>query len=151
MLLVGGLTSAISGDVQGKIVTEVQPPKMAAAEALYVTSPEGRGAPFSIVTVGTPDGHEERWAITVPRLLSFLASGTLDGEVEGINDLHQEYQLADSEEPLTAAENYRPIIPVTYWTFRWMIDTGVAAMGIAALVLWALRGQRQPRVESGRG
>ena len=145
VLLVGGLANVITGDVQGKIMTEVQPMKMAAAEALYTTSPEGKGAPFSIITVGTPDGHEERWAITVPRLLSFLATGTLDGEVKGINDLQQEYRLAYSDEALTAADNYRPIIPVTYWTFRWMMGTGFAAMGIAALAWWALRGERQLR------
>ena len=38
--LVAGLGVAVSGDVQGKIMTEVQPMKMAAAEALY----DDRGA-----------------------------------------------------------------------------------------------------------
>ncbi len=145
VLLVGGVTTTITGDIQGKIMTEVQPMKMAAAEALYDTSPAGKGAPFSIITVGTPNGHQEKWAVTVPKVLSFLATGTLDGEVKGINDLQQEYKLAYSDEALTVADNYRPIIPVTYWTFRWMIGTGVVAMGIAALALWALRGDRKLR------
>jgi cytochrome bd ubiquinol oxidase subunit I len=145
VVLLGGLATTITGDIQGKIMTEVQPMKMAAAEALYQTSPEGEGASFSIITIGTPDGQEERWALTVPDLLSFLATGTLDGEVKGINDLEAEYQLAYSDEALTVAESYKPVIPVTYWTFRWMIGTGMAAAAIALLALWLLRGERELR------
>jgi cytochrome d ubiquinol oxidase subunit I len=144
-VLVGGVATAITGDIQGKIMTEVQPMKMAAAEGLYETSPEGAGASFSIITIGTPDGQEERWALTVPDLLSFLATGTLDGEVQGINDLQQQYELAYSDDALTVAENYRPIIPITYWTFRWMIGTGAVAAGLAVAALWALRGERTLR------
>ena len=47
MLLVAGIGVAISGDVSGKIMTEVQPMKMAAAEGLYTTQTK---APFSILT-----------------------------------------------------------------------------------------------------
>ncbi len=145
LVLVGGLASIITGDIQGKIMTDVQPMKMAAAEALYETSPEGEGASFSILTIGTPDGREEKWAVTVPDLLSFLATGTFTGEVSGINDLEAQYQLAYSDEALTTAESYNPIIPVTYWTFRWMIGTGMAAAGIAVIALYALRGDRTLR------
>ena len=35
--LVAGLGVAVSGDFQGKVMTEVQPMKMAAAEGLYET------------------------------------------------------------------------------------------------------------------
>jgi cytochrome d ubiquinol oxidase subunit I len=144
-VLVGGLGTAVTGDLQGKVMTEVQPMKMAAAEALYETSPEGEGAPFSIITIGTPDGQEEKWALTVPKLLSYLATGTLDGEVKGINPLQSEYELAYSDDALTTAANYRPVIPVTYWTFRWMIGTGIAAAGLALVALWALRADRPLR------
>lgn len=144
-VLIAGAVSAGTGDIQGKIMTEVQPMKMASAEALYETSPEGEGAPFSIITVGSLDGTQERWAITVPKLLSFLGTGTLDGEVKGINPLQDEYTLAYSEQALTAAADYRPIIPVTYWSFRLMIGLGLAAMVIAGAALWALRGDRPLR------
>ena len=140
ILLLGGVAVTITGDLQSRVMTQVQPMKMAAAEALYDTSPEGKGASFSIISVGTPDGQHETWAIRVPKLLSFLSTGTLDGRVEGINDLQAEYELAFSGNALTEAANYRPIIPVTYWTFRWMIGTGMAAMAIGAFALWALRG-----------
>lgn len=51
MLIIAGLGTAITGDAQGKVMFEVQPMKMAAAEALYETQ---QPAAFSIITVGTP-------------------------------------------------------------------------------------------------
>src|SRR5689334_15636186 len=72
--LVAGLAVAVTGDTQGKIMTEVQPMKMAAAEALYETYDSC--APFSLFTIGSLDGTEERFAITIPCLLSFLATGS---------------------------------------------------------------------------
>ena len=60
VVLVAGLGVAISGDFQGKVMTEVQPMKMAAAEALYDT--EDSCAPFSLFTIGTPDGTSEKFA-----------------------------------------------------------------------------------------
>ncbi|WP_298748504.1 cytochrome ubiquinol oxidase subunit I [uncultured Serinicoccus sp.] len=140
-VLVASLGVIVSGDLQGKVMTEVQPMKMAAAEALYEDVPEGEGAPFSIVTIGTLDGSEEVWALTVPKLLSYLATGTLDGAVEGIDHIQDRYELTYAGSELTAVEDYRPVIPVTYWTFRLMMGLGFAAMAIAAAVLWVLRGR----------
>ena len=63
---------AVTGDMQGKMMTEVQPMKMAAAEALYDTE---QPAAFSLLTIGSLDGTEEKFAIKIPHLLSFLATG----------------------------------------------------------------------------
>ena len=82
--LVASLGVIVTGDVQGKIMTEVQPMKMAAAEGLYETT---SSAPFSVLTIGSLDGSTATRIIEIPGLLSFLATGTLDGTVEGINDL----------------------------------------------------------------
>ncbi len=132
-LLVAGLGVLISGDLQGKVMTQVQPMKMAAAEALYETEAP---ASFSVITIGTPDGQRELWSIKVPHVLSFLATGTLDGRVQGIRELQAAYE--QSYGPMT----YSPNIPLTYWSFRWMIALGVAGMGVGALLLWSLRGGR---------
>jgi cytochrome d ubiquinol oxidase subunit I len=143
--LVSGLAVAVSGDVQGKIMTEVQPMKMAAAEGLYET--EESCAPFSIFTVGSLDGSEERFSITVPCLLSFLGTGSVDGRIEGIDDLRQQYREEYGQDPGTTyytAGDYVPNIPVTYWTFRLMIGLGALAALGAALVLYATRGGRVP-------
>jgi cytochrome d ubiquinol oxidase subunit I len=148
LTLVAGLGVAVSGDIQGKIMTEVQPMKMAAAEGLYETSPEGVGAPFSVLTIGSLDGQDATPIIEIPRLLSFLATGTLNGEVKGINDLKAEYAAkygSSGNRLLTDADTaYVPNIPTTYWTFRLMMGAGIAAAGIAAVVLWTTRQERVP-------
>ena len=148
LTLVAGLGVAVSGDLQGKIMTEVQPMKMAAAEALYETSPQGVGAPFSVLTIGSVDGQRATPIIEVPKLLSFLATGTFDGEVKGINDLRSEYAktYGQSASALVkdAATEYTPNIPTTYWTFRLMMGAGFAAAGIAIVVLWTTRKHRVP-------
>ena len=65
-------------------MTEVQPMKMAAAEGLYETQAP---ADFSVLTLGTLDGSREKFAVKVPGLLSFLATGSPKGQVRGIDDL----------------------------------------------------------------
>jgi cytochrome d ubiquinol oxidase subunit I len=135
VLLVAGLGTMITGDFQGKVMTEVQPMKMAAAEGLY---DDARPAPFSILTVGTLDGSEEVFKLEVPKLLSFLGTGSFDGEVRGIDSLQAEY------EQKYGPGEYAPNIPVTYWTFRLMITTGGLAMLAGVVMLWASRRGRTP-------
>jgi cytochrome d ubiquinol oxidase subunit I len=135
VLLVAGLGTMITGDFQGKVMTEVQPMKMAAAEGLY---DDAKPAPFSILTVGTLDGSEEVFKLEVPKLLSFLGTGSFDGEVRGIDSLQAEY------EQKYGPGEYAPNIPVTYWTFRLMITTGGLAMLAGVVMLWASRRGRTP-------
>ncbi len=135
MLLVSGLLVAVTGDIQGKIMTEQQPMKMAAAEALWTTE---QPASFSIFTIGSLDGSQDVFSIRIPNLLSFLATGTLDGKVEGINDLQTQYEAT------YGAGDYTPNTAVTYWTFRLMIGTGILAALAAAWFLFGLRKGRVP-------
>lgn len=130
-VLVAGLVVFVSGDQQARVMTSVQPMKMAAAEALYETE---QPASFSVFTIGSLDGSKELFSIRIPNLLSFLATGTFDGRVLGINDLQATY------EQQYGPGDYRPIIPVAYWTFRLMIGTGALAALAALWMLWALRG-----------
>ena len=150
-LLISGVLTIVTGDIQGKVMYEVQPMKMAAAEGQYEDVPEGVGAPFSIITVGTLDGREELWALTVPKLQSYLATGSLTGAVEGINHIQERYEMTYAGNELTAADDYRPIIPVTYWSFRIMMGLGFVAMAIAAAVLWQLRGKGDEHDETRMG
>jgi cytochrome d ubiquinol oxidase subunit I len=135
VLLVAGLGTMITGDFQGKVMTEVQPMKMAAAEGLY---DDAAPAPFSLLTVGTLDGSEEVFKLEIPKLLSFLGTGTFDGEVRGIDSLQAEY------EQKYGRGDYAPNVPVTYWTFRAMITAGGLAMAAGAAMLWSTRGGRTP-------
>ncbi|HET6953346.1 MAG TPA: cytochrome ubiquinol oxidase subunit I [Acidimicrobiales bacterium] len=143
--LVASLGVIVTGDIQGKIMTEVQPMKMAAAEGLYETT---SSAPFSVLSIGSLDGSEATRIIEIPGLLSFLATGTWDGTVEGINELRvseraMAEQVAERYGPdvaaLVLADDYTPIIPVTYWSFRLMMGLGFLTMALAAWTLWATR------------
>ncbi len=159
ILLVASVGILITGDIQGKIMTEVQPMKMAAAEALYYTEGgDGECADFSVVTVGTLDGQREIWSLKVPCVLSFLATGTWDGRVEGINDLRADFENGRVVNPLNplqmeararldaiGVKDWAPNIPISYWTFRFMMGLGFLGMGIAAFVLFTLRKGGQPK------
>lgn len=136
VVVAAAVVVAATGDQQAKVMTEVQPMKMAAAEAQYDTKDS---ASFSIFSIGTPDGKEETFAIRVPGLLSFLATGSFDGTVEGINDLQTAYEAK------YGPGDYTPNVAVTYWTFRFMIGVGMLAAVVAVFVLWRLRRKRQLR------
>jgi cytochrome d ubiquinol oxidase subunit I len=135
MLLVAGLLVTVTGDIQARIMTDVQPMKMAAAEALWETTD---AAGLSIFTIGTLDGSEEIFSIRIPYLLSFMATGDPLGTVEGINDLQAQYveQFGPGD--------WTPNIPVAYWGFRLMIGAGALAALAAAWLLWRMRKDRMP-------
>ncbi|MDY7086672.1 MAG: cytochrome ubiquinol oxidase subunit I [Actinomycetota bacterium] len=135
VVLIAGVGVLITGDLQARVMTEQQPMKMAAAEALYDTS---KPASFSIFTIGSLDGREELASVRIPSLLSFMATGSPSGEVEGINNLQAEY--AETYGP----GDYVPSVPVTYWSFRLMIGFGGLAMLVAAAALWFTRRGRTP-------
>jgi cytochrome d ubiquinol oxidase subunit I len=133
--LIFGVGVAVTGDLQAKVMTEQQPMKMAAAEAIWDTQAP---ASFSIFTVGTPDGQSELFSVRVPYLLSFMATGDPNGEVEGINDVQR------ASEERFGPGDYRPVIPVTYWSFRYMIGFGLVTSALALVGLFMMRGGRNP-------
>jgi cytochrome d ubiquinol oxidase subunit I len=135
MLLVSGLLVVVTGDLHARVMTDVQPMKMASAEALWETS---QPASFSIFTIGSLDGTEEVFSIRIPYLLSFMATGDPNGKVEGINDLQAQY------EERFGPGDWTPNIPVAYWSFRLMIGAGFLAALLAAWFLWRMRKDRLP-------
>ncbi len=134
LTLTGGALTALTGDHLGKVITEVQPMKMAAAEALYATT---TGAPFSVFALGDPDGGEPFLTLEIPRLLSILAKGDPGATVQGIDDLQAQYAAQ------FGPGSYIPMIPVAFWTFRLMIGIGMLAAAVAAYYLWSTRGDRR--------
>jgi cytochrome d ubiquinol oxidase subunit I len=129
-ILVSFIAISATGDVIGKVMTEQQPMKMAAAEALYESTDS---APFSLLTIGTLDGSRSVFQIDVPSVLSFLATGDFKGTVEGVNNLEAQY---DAE---FGPGNYTPNIPLAYWSFRLMIGFGALAFLLALFTLWRTR------------
>jgi cytochrome d ubiquinol oxidase subunit I len=140
-ILVSGVLVAVSGDIQARVMTDQQPMKMAAAEALYETS---EPASFSVFTVGSLDGDREVRSVRIPHLLSFMATGDLNGQVEGINDLQAQY------EKQYGPGDYRPYAPVTYWSFRLMIGLGLLPILLALAGLWYTRRGGLPRGRTGK-
>ena len=134
-VVIAGIGTMITGDLQARLMTEQQPMKMAAAEALYQTSSP---ASFSLFTVGSLDGSQELWSIRVPKVLSFMATGNPNGTVEGINDIQR------SSVAQFGTGNYVPNIPVAYWSFRVMIGFGALAILLALVGAWLQRRNRVP-------
>jgi cytochrome d ubiquinol oxidase subunit I len=132
-VLAAGVGTAVSGGVQSKIMTDQQPMKTAAAEALYHTK---QPASFSIFTIGSPGGRSEAFSVRVPRLLSFLATGGPGGRVDGIDEVQS------AEAAAHGPGDYRPNIPLAYWSFRAMIGFGLLTVLIALAGLWLRRGRR---------
>lgn len=136
VVLLAAVVVSITGDMDAKIMVQQQPMKMAAAEALYDSTDR---APFSILSIGDVAGDSATAVIEVPGLTSFMATGSFDGNVQGINDLQAQY------EQTYGPGNYVPYVPVTYWGFRLMIGLGLIAALWALWALWLIRGGRIPR------
>jgi cytochrome d ubiquinol oxidase subunit I len=144
---------AVTGDMQGKLMFEQQPMKMAAAEALCHTEQPASFSIFALGDVTRPDCESVK-SITVPALLSFLAHNDFTTEVRGIEQLVDEYQdkygtnypvdgrLGElSGKPI----DYVPNLPVTYWGFRLMIGFGGVSAFVGAAALWLTRKGKVPR------
>ncbi|MCU1572380.1 MAG: cytochrome bd ubiquinol oxidase subunit [Micrococcaceae bacterium] len=144
--------TAISGDLQGKLMFQQQPMKMAAAEAACHD-----GTSFSVLSIGDPGSRncdDVTAVIEVPGLLSFLAHGDFSTDVKGVNTLVPEYQ---DQYGTTLPDNpiygdragqqieYVPVMAVTYWGFRIMIGFGGLAALAALVALYLTRKGTVPR------
>src|SRR6476660_3286580 len=126
-----------TGDVQGKLMFQQQPMKMASAESLChsETDPD-----FSILTIGTHNNCDSvTHVIEVPYVLPFLAESKFTGvTLQGVKDLQQSYQEK------FGPGDYRPNLFVTYWAFRTMIGFLAFPVAFALLALWLTRRGRIP-------
>jgi cytochrome d ubiquinol oxidase subunit I len=137
-LIVAVPVSAVNlllGSHLGIVVTDYQPMKIAATEALWDTE---QPASFSVFQIGgfSVDDQTPSFDIEIPKLLSFLATGSLDGNVEVMNELQRQSELE------YGPGDYIPPVRTTYWSMRIMAYLGtlvflVAAVG--ALLLWRRR------------
>ncbi len=134
--VVAGSVVALSGDHQAKLMAQYDPMKLAAAEALWETeAPAG----FSLFAIGDVEGSRNVVNIQVPYVLSFLATGSYTGEVEGIVEVQERFEAQ------FGPGDYVPNVPVLYWAFRLMMGLGMAGVGVGVLGLWLTRGGRLPR------
>jgi cytochrome bd ubiquinol oxidase subunit I len=114
------------GHSQAQHMVQVQPMKIAAAEALWESQ---NPASFSLITIGNEPERRDVFAIRIPDALSILAYNRPTGEVKGIKNLQAEY------EQQYGPGDYVPPVAITYWVFRFMVGAGFA---MALLALYGL-------------
>ena len=134
-LIVGVPISALNlavGSHLGVVVTDYQPMKIAATEAQWTTC---QPCSFSLFQIGgfSSDDETPSFSIQIPRLLSVLATGSLDGQVQGMNELQQQ------DEATFGPGDYTPPIRTAYWSMRIMAYAGTLVFlvfALGAFLIW---------------
>ena len=106
------------GHLAGDVVHQHQPAKFAAIEARWQAE-----QPAAEVLIAWPDEANERnlYAISIPRLGSFIATGTWDSREVGLKD----FPKAD-----------RPPVLIPFFGFRIMVGMGLLMLAVAWVGLW---------------
>jgi cytochrome bd ubiquinol oxidase subunit I len=126
------LAQLIVGNRFGELVTSAQSMKIAASEAQWNTcEPCG----FSLFQIGgfSAQDPDPSVSITIPRLLSYMGTGSFNGEVQGLN------QLQAQEQKAYGPGNYMPDVELMYWSMRVMAYMGVLLFLVAAVGAWLYR------------
>jgi cytochrome d ubiquinol oxidase subunit I len=111
----GAFVQPFSGDFCAKMVAHYQPVKLAAMEGQWNTE---RGAGLRIGGVPSAKTETTPYAIEIPKLLSFMATGDPNAEIRGLKAF---------------PESVRPPTIVVHLAFQLMVGLGMLMMGVAAL------------------
>jgi cytochrome bd ubiquinol oxidase subunit I len=119
------------GNAFGVETTKAQPMKIAATEALWNTQ---QPAAFSIFQIGgfTKSDPTPSFSIEIPGLLSYLATGSFQGKVVGLNE-NQANEVARH-----GPGNYIPDVELAYWAMRVMAFLGGLMLLVALWGGWLL-------------
>jgi cytochrome d ubiquinol oxidase subunit I len=112
--------------------------KIAASEADWNTC---KPCGFSLFQIGgfSKQDPTPSFSITVPRVLSYMATGSFDGQVQGLNELQTQ------EQSKYGPGNYIPNVRVAYWSMRVMAFAGVLMFLLAAIGAWLYWKQKLER------
>jgi cytochrome d ubiquinol oxidase subunit I len=121
---VTGVLQPLSGDISAKNVARWQPAKLAAMEAHFRT-----GARVPLLIGGIPDAARDtvRWAIRIPRGLSFLAMGDADATVRGLDAFPRDE---------------RPNVLISHLAFQVMVGCGTALAALG-MIFWIARWRKR--------
>jgi cytochrome d ubiquinol oxidase subunit I len=142
-LAVAGLATLVVGHFNGILMSEQQPMKMAAADAVFKTE---SGVGLSLFATGKFEGNPEETDrnVKLPNALSFIMTGKPDAEVEGVNNLNEQYRQrfgdpasSDYLGPEFKDMDYAPIVWVAYWSWRVMLGCGFL-LALFGVVGWWL-------------
>ena len=120
-LCVGGvvaLLQPISGDISAKRLAKHQPVKLAAMEGQWETE---RGAPLRIGGIPDEEAEVTRFAIEIPKALSFLAHFDFNAEIMGLKDVPPED---------------RPPVAIVHFAFQIMVACGMVMIVAGILGGW---------------
>ena len=132
------LLQLVVGNRFGEAVTSAQDMKIATSEAQWQTcQPCG----FSLIQFGgfSESNPTPSFSITIPRLLSYMATGSFSGKVEGINEIQ------NREQHEYGRGNYVPTVWIDYWAMRVMAYVGMLLFLISAVGAWLYRKRRLER------
>jgi cytochrome d ubiquinol oxidase subunit I len=128
------LFTMLVGDELGVIEAKYQPMKIAAAEAQWTTC---QPCSFSLFQIG--GGNQDQTPtqiLSIPHLLSLLATNHWNGKVIGLNPLQSQYSKQ------FGPGYYVPNVFIQYWSMRVMAYIGVLVLLIGVYGLWLLRRQK---------
>ena len=120
-LCVGGIIAIlqpISGDISAKRLAKHQPIKLAAMEGQWETE---RGAPLRIGGIPDEKAEKTRYAIEIPKALSFLVHFDFNAEIMGLKDVPPEN---------------RPPVVVVHFAFQIMVACGMVMIVAGILGGW---------------
>jgi len=108
----------VLGDMHGLNTLEHQPVKVMAMEGHYESHPDG--AP--LILFGIPNSKEKRidYAIQIPKVSSLILKHDLNAPLDGLD---------------TVPEADQPPVGIVFWSFRIMVGSGFAMLGVG---LWSL-------------
>jgi cytochrome d ubiquinol oxidase subunit I len=115
-LIVSLLVAFPTGDQQAKMVAHHQPATLAAMEGRF-----HGGSMADITMIGQPNVAEQKLdnPISIPGGLSFLANGTFESEVHGLDEFPR--------------ENWPDNIELLYYAFHLMVTLGMIFIGLMTL------------------
>jgi cytochrome d ubiquinol oxidase subunit I len=125
------LFAMLVGDELGVIEATYQPMKIAAAEAQWTTC---QPCSFSLIQIGGGNNdHTPTQILSIPHLLSLLATNHWNGKVIGMTPLQNQYAAK------FGAGNYVPNVFIQYWSMRVMAYLAVIVVLVALWGLWLNR------------
>ncbi len=133
------LFAMLVGDELGVIEAKYQPMKIAAAEGQWTTC---QPCSFSLIQIGGGNSdHTPTQILSIPHLLSLLATNRWNGKVTGLSPLQSQYAAK------YGPGNYVPNVFIQYWSMRVM---AYLAIVITLVALWGLWLNRRKKLATSR-
>lgn len=117
--IVAAILQPLSGDLSAKFVARSQPAKLAAMESLFKTE---RFAPLIVGGIPDLNTRQVNYALKIPGMLSWMATGSFNGEVTGLDHI--------------PVANQPPVL-ITHFAFQLMVALGMLMLGISILYIYS--------------